>query len=43
LLFLTECWERRVAPGLYSVRGELLTDMPAPLAMTPVHLRIAPD
>ncbi len=31
---------RHVAAGLYSLRGELLTDMPTPLETPPIHLRI---
>ena len=34
---------RPVGAGLYSVRGELLTDTPLPLATAPVQLRIGPD
>jgi hypothetical protein len=34
---------RRVGPGLYSVRGELLTDTSTPLATPSVPLRIVPD
>jgi hypothetical protein len=34
---------RRVAAGLYSVRGALLTDMPTPLETAAVQLRIVPD
>jgi hypothetical protein len=34
---------RRVGPGLYFVRGELLTDTSTPLATPSVPLRIVPD
>jgi hypothetical protein len=34
---------RRAGPGLYSVRGVLLTDAPTPLETAAVELRIVPD
>lgn len=45
-LTLTTRWDQRsnaghrASAGLYSVRGELLTDMPTPFQTEPVHLSI---